>query len=122
MTDSLTQSRAIFRLHGRAPVPAEGGVPAGVPVRAIGEPKKRTDPNLILRAAYCDNRNIAIAVIAEKLGITDLGVCMANLSDADRWRKLPVFARLDEIGHWLRAECFAAMDIVDAPHVDTIGD
>lgn len=123
----LETARALYRKHRRAPVPAEGGGSMkGVTVRQIGDerPPVLRPRNLIEAAAMVQDRDAAASLLIHALGIKDTGVCVANLSDPLRWARIPVEARLDEIGHWLRAECFEAMDLCefDKPANMTLGD
>lgn len=121
----LEQARAIFRQGKRAPVDAAGGVPKGVTVRQIGDPEPANHkPNLLERAAMCDSRDVAASALLTALQIDHDHVCTANLSDPDRWRQMPVEARLHELGSWMMAEAFECMDLVafDKPAGMTIGD
>lgn len=96
----------------------------GVSIRPLGSPDLPPRPprNFIETAAREDDITDAISTIAAALIITDFRIARANLSEAARWRRLPVPARLAEIAGWLTAECFDLMDLVESPHVDTLGD
>lgn len=124
--DPLIVELETYRKYGRAPVPTAGGIPKGVTVREIGsdKPAVAKPRNLIEQAALCDDRDFAASLLLSVLGITNTGVCVANLSDPAMWKRTPVEARLNEIGHWLRGECFELMDLVafDTPKNMTIGD
>lgn len=109
---------------------AAGGLPHGVTARPMGERPAVTKPrNLLEQAAMCDDRAWAASLIATALGITHHHVVDATLcgewpDPAAYWRRLPVEARLKEIGRWLYAEAFELMDHVrvDLPAGVTIGD
>lgn len=115
----------IHRLAPPKPVPAEGGLPAGVTVRAYGD--KPTEPkprNLLEQSAMLDDFDLAISRLLAALVIKPGNVMKANLPTAKEWARLPVPARLEAIGDWIRAECFECMDFVEfSKPVDmTIGD
>lgn len=78
--------------------------------------------NVFEEAARNDDLQTATALIAEKLGLTSTQVCDANLSEAARWHRLPIDARLREIAGWMVAECYELMDLVEIKPVSTIGD
>lgn len=93
-------------------------IPHGVTVRRPGESITRK-PNLLDKAAACDDRDAALKIIADALGL-DLRSNVAKVciwSDAHRWSRVTPDARLAELASWLNAECYECMDLVliDAP-------
>lgn len=62
--------------------------------------------NLLLQAAQCANRDVAVSAILESLGIDKRnGVAIAILPDPRDWKRMTVAQRLSEIASWLTAEC-----------------
>jgi hypothetical protein len=115
----------VHRLVPPKPVPAAGGLPAGITVHSFGEVVDRIKPrNLLEFFAMCDDRDWVAGTLIVTLQITKKDCALANLPSAAEWKRLPVPARLQFIGDWLRAECFELMDFVsfDKPDTMTIGD
>lgn len=82
----------------------------------------KTARNVLEAAARCDDLADAIMYVGNSLGMDDFRLAFQNLSEAARWRRLPIDARLREIAGWLTAECYELMDFVESPRVDTLGD
>lgn len=101
-------------------------IPKSVTVREFdpNRVKPAKPRNLLEECAMCPNRDLALSVLKEKLGITSDHLIDLECSDAKRWRQLPPVERLREIGNWLRAEAYELMDFVkfDQPANMTIGD
>lgn len=120
----MTSTATIHQIKPAA-VDAKGSLPAGVTVHQFGEVPARSQPrNLLERAAMCECRDFAASLLMTILHIKPENVVKANLPEPMEWARLPVEARLQFIGDWLRAECFELMDFTtfDKPADMTIGD
>lgn len=99
-------------------------IPQGVTVRKMSDPERIPDPNNVLVIASTkDEVAEAKAVIAKALGLSVESPLAANcLSWPERWKRISPWSRLIEIGNWVNAECYEAMDLVEGPEVSTRGD
>lgn len=99
-------------------------IPRGVTVRKMSDPKRTPDPNNVLVIASTkDDVEEAKAIIAKALGLSiDSQIAKTHLSWPERWRRISPWSRLIEIGNWINAECYEAMDLVEGPEVSTRGD
>ena len=88
----------------------------GYTVRRAGEPAPNvTRPrNLLERAAMTDDVEEAARMIKSALGITNGDLAFVNLDANWLWSRKSSWSRLEQIGNWLRAECFECMDLVEA--------
>ena len=88
----------------------------GVTVRPFMQevdPNTLPPRNLLEQAARCDDLNIAMRLVSDVLELETLRLAQTNLSEENRWRRLPKYARLQEIAGWLVAECYEVMDLID---------
>lgn len=101
-------------------------IPKGVTVRKPGDPEFdsiKRPRNALERAAMCDDLTTVKVIFSELLGISpDSKLAAIYLSEPDRWKRSPPWARLEEIAKWLKAECFELMDLVESYPIDTKGD
>lgn len=100
-------------------------IPRGVTVRKITDPEPdfQRPRNALERAAMCDDLATVKTIFSELLGLSpDSKLAAIYLSEPARWKRLAPWARLDEIGKWLKAECFELMDLVSVPDISTRGD
>lgn len=100
-------------------------IPKGVTVRkpCDPEPDFKRPRNALERAAMCDDLATVKTIFSELLGLSpDSKLAAIYLSEPRRWKLMPPWARLDEIGKWLKAECFELMDLVSVPDISTKGD
>jgi hypothetical protein len=79
--------------------------------------------NLLDQASRIDDRDAAVALIANALSLEpNSGCVLQSLSDRSRWARVGRETRLAEIGEWIRLECSDAMDLVaEKTPMQTVG-
>jgi len=97
-------------------------IPAGVTVHQ-SRPVKSTEPrNVFDLASQMDDVDLAIALVKTVLNIKTDRLARVHLSEQRRWKQMPAWSRLQEIGAWVKAECYELMDLVSSPApISTVG-
>ena len=77
--------------------------------------------NLLERAGNIKDRRRAVRLVADALGI-DIDDIEYKFCSDEQWKARPPWSRINEIEHWLVAECRKAMKLTSGPRpMDTVG-